>query len=132
MPNLAYFEVPVDDLVRAKTFYRELLNWEFERAENPDIRMEYWMISTGPALEGTINRGGMYQRPVPMAGIITYARVEDLDRALARVEKLGGRIIMPKMTVNRVGSMAHILDSEGNVIAIWEPEQMETPGETKP
>lgn len=36
MPNLAYFKEPVDDLNRAKTFYRELLNWEFARAENPD------------------------------------------------------------------------------------------------
>jgi predicted enzyme related to lactoylglutathione lyase len=132
MPNLAYFEVPVEDLNRAKMFYRELLNWEFARAENPDIRMEYWMITTGPDEEGTINRGGMYQRPVPMTGIITYARVEDLDKALARVEKLGGRIIMPKMSIDMVGCMAHILDSEGNLIALWEPEQMGTAGKTKP
>lgn len=94
--------------------------------------MEYWMITTGPVEEDTINRGGMYQRPVPMAGIIVYARVDDLDKVLARVEKLGGRIIMPKMSVDMVGSMAHILDSEGNLIALWEPEQMGTTVKSKP
>lgn len=123
MPNLAYFEVPADDLKRAKKFYKDLLGWEFAKAENPDIKMEYWMITTGPAEEGTINMGGMFQKPVPMTGIVAYARVEDLDKHLARVEKLGGKIVMPKMTVDMVGSMAHILDSEGNVIALWESEK---------
>ncbi len=124
MSNLAYFEVPADDPKRAKKFYKELLNWEFAKSENPDIPLEYWMITTGPAEEGTINMGGMYQRPGPMAGILTYVRVDQLDRALERVEKLGGRIIGPKMSVSMVGSMATILDTEGNMIALWEPEKL--------
>jgi predicted enzyme related to lactoylglutathione lyase len=124
MSNLAYFELPANDLKRAKKFYKELLKWEFAKSGNPDISMEYWMITTGPAEEGTINMGGMYQRPGPLGGILTYAKVEQLDKALARVEKLGGRIINPKMSVKMVGSMATILDSEGNMIALWEPEKL--------
>jgi predicted enzyme related to lactoylglutathione lyase len=128
MPNLAYFEVPADDLKRAKKFYKGLLGWEFARNQNPDVAMEYWEITTGTAEEGTINMGGMYQRPGPMpAGIITYVKVDDLDTALAKVEKLGGKIVMPKMSVKMVGTMAHILDSEGNMIALWEPEALEGP-----
>jgi len=48
--------------------------------------------------------------------------VNDLDKTLAKVEKQGGKIVMPKMSVKMVGSMAHILDSEENTIALWEPE----------
>lgn len=32
---------------------------------------------------------------------------------------------MPKMSVKMVGTMAHILDSERNQIAPWEPEKMQ-------
>ena len=123
MPNLAYFEVPADDLKRAKKFYKDLLGWEFAKNQNPEVAMEYWEITTGPAEEGTISRGGMYQRPEPVPqGIVTYVKVNDLDKTLAKVEKQGGKIVMPKMSVKMVGSMAHILDSEGNTIALGEPE----------
>jgi predicted enzyme related to lactoylglutathione lyase len=124
MSNLAYFEVPADDLKRAKRFYKDLLNWEFAKTDNPDIPLEYWMITTGPAEENTVNMGGMYQRPGPMAGILTYVKVEQLDEALAKVESLGGRIVNPKMSVKMVGSMATVVDTEGNMIALWEPEPL--------
>jgi len=52
MPNLAYFEVPADDLKRAKKFYKDLLGWEFAKNQNPEVAMEYWEITTGPAEEG--------------------------------------------------------------------------------
>jgi predicted enzyme related to lactoylglutathione lyase len=124
MPNLAYFEVPAGDLKRAKQFYEGLLQWEFTKAENPDIKMEYWMINTGPVEEGTVNMGGIYLRPGPMTGILTYIKVAQIDRVLEKVEKLGGRIVNPKMSVKGVGVMATILDTEGNMVSLWEPEQI--------
>lgn len=123
MSNIAYFEVPVDDLKRARKFYSDLLGWEFMPTDVPDIPMEYWNITTGAAKEGTLNMGGMYQRQGPMGGILTYVKVDQIDKTLARVEKLGGKVINPKMTLNTVGSMATILDTEGNVIALWEQEK---------
>jgi uncharacterized protein len=123
MSNIAYFEVPVDDLKRARKFYQNLLGWEFMPTDVPGIPIEYWNITTGAAGEGTLNMGGMYQRQGPVAGILTYARVDQIDPILAKVEKLGGKVINPKMTLQTVGSMATILDTEGNVIALWEPEQ---------
>jgi uncharacterized protein len=123
MANIAYFEVPTDDLKRARKFYHDLLGWEFMPTDVPGIPMEYWTVTTGAAEEGTLNMGGMYQRQGTMAGILTYARVHQIDSVLAKVEKLGGKIISPRMTIPTVGSMATILDTEGNVIAFWEPEQ---------
>jgi predicted enzyme related to lactoylglutathione lyase len=124
MSNIAYFEVPADDLQRARKFYQDLLGWEFMQNDVPGIPMEYWNITTGAAEEGTLNMGGMYQRQGPVAGILTYVRVDAIDSILAKVEKLGGKVINPKMTIETVGSMATILDSEGNVIALHEPEQV--------
>jgi predicted enzyme related to lactoylglutathione lyase len=122
MPNLAYFEVPVYDLKRARKFYQDLLQWEFTKADNPDIPMEYWMIRTGPDEQGSINMGGMHPRMGPAAGILSYVRVDDIDQTLAKVEKMGGKIVNPKTTMQKVGSMAIILDPEGNLIALWEPQ----------
>jgi predicted enzyme related to lactoylglutathione lyase len=126
MANIAYFEVPADDLKRAQKFYHDLLGWEFMPYDIPGVPMEYWTITTGAAEEGTLNMGGLYQRQGPIAGILTYARVDSIDSILAKVEKLGGRIINPKMTIPTVGSVATILDSEGNVIALHEPEQQQS------
>lgn len=47
--------------------------------------------------------------------------VEDFDKVLGKVEKLGGRILMPGMKVEEVGLTAVIQDTEGNTIGIREP-----------
>jgi predicted enzyme related to lactoylglutathione lyase len=39
------------------------------------------------------------------------------------VEKLGGRIMMPKNELKTVGLVAVIQDTEGNVIGLWTPER---------
>jgi predicted enzyme related to lactoylglutathione lyase len=44
------------------------------------------------------------------------------DRDKAEAEKLDGGIIMTKMGVKMVGTMATILDSEKNMIALLEPD----------
>ena len=120
MPNLAYFELPVDDLDRAKKFYQELLIWEFTKSENPDIPMEYWMIKTGPAEENTLNMGGMYKRQMNEP-IVNYVMVDDIDEKIAKVEKLGGKIAVPKRELESVGQFVIIQDTEGNVIALFKP-----------
>jgi hypothetical protein len=47
--------------------------------------------------------------------------VEDIDKIIAKVEKLGGRMVMPKMKIEFVGYTAIIQDTEGNTIGIWRP-----------
>ena len=42
---------------------------------------------------------------------------EDLSVPLARVEKAGGKILLPKTAIGENGFMAHFLDTEGNKIA---------------
>jgi predicted enzyme related to lactoylglutathione lyase len=39
----------------------------------------------------------------------------------AQVEKLGGRITMPKQEIAGVGLVVMIQDTEGNVIGLWKP-----------
>ena len=128
MANIAYFEIPADNVDRAKHFYHALLGWKIDPTKSPMDpammkTMEYQDIATGAAKEGTMNMGGMYKRQMG-EGIMNYVVVEDLDKVLAKVEKLGGKIIKPKMEIKSVGVIAIIADSEGNGIGLWKPAMM--------
>jgi len=71
--------------------------------------------------EKTLNMGGMYKRQMPGTPFMPYVMVEDVDKIIAKAEKLGGRIIMPKMKIESVGDTAIIQDTEGNTIGVWKP-----------
>ena len=129
MANIAYFEIPADNVERAKHFYNGLLGWKITppRADMGDPAMmktmQYQEIATGDPQEGTMNMGGMYKRQMG-EGVMDYVMVDDLDKVLAKVEKLGGKIIRPKMEINNVGVIAIIADTEGNGIGLWKPAMM--------
>ena len=127
MANIAYFEIPADNVDRAKHFYHTLLGWKIAPIKAPAMdvgkmaAMEYNEITTGEPKEGTMNMGGMYKRQMGET-IKNYVMVDDIDKVLAKVEKLGGKIIMPKEMIKGVGLVAIIRDTEGNGIGIWLPK----------
>ncbi|MGA2914111.1 MAG: hypothetical protein ABSE07_11445 [Methanoregula sp.] len=47
--------------------------------------------------------GGMYKRQMPGTPFTPYVMVEEPDKIIAEVEKLGGKIIMPEMMIESVG-----------------------------
>jgi predicted enzyme related to lactoylglutathione lyase len=126
MPNIVYFEIPANNIDRARHFYHALLGWKIEPTKVPmdqaaAAAMQYHDISTGEAQEGTLNMGGLYKRQMSEL-IINHVAVEDIDKVLAKVEKLGGKIMMPKMEIHSVGLNAIIQDTEGNSIGLIQPE----------
>ncbi len=87
--------------------------------------MEYQDIITGEPQEKTLNMGGMYKRQMPRRLALLPLRYGRKCRQdLAKVEKLGGKIVMPKMEIKSVGDTAIILDTEGNAIGLWKPGMM--------
>jgi hypothetical protein len=126
MANIGHFMIPADNIDRAKHFYHKLLGWKIEPAKNSmDLsikEMQYQDIITGTAQEGTMNTGGLYKRHMNEP-ILTFVQVDDMDKVLAKVEDLGGRITLPKAHIKGVGITAMIQDSEGNSIGLWKPEK---------
>ncbi len=124
MANIAYFEVPADNVDRAKHFYHSLLGWKIEPTKTPmdpaAAPMQYQDIITGKAEEGSMNMGGLYKRQM-QEPVINYVVVDDIDKILAKVEKLGGKIGVPKKEIKTVGIIAIIQDTEGNAIGLWKP-----------
>lgn len=127
MPNISYFEVPADDVARAKRFYVEVLGWDFMRTQVPGIPVEYWNITTGKSRKDTLNMGGLYQRKDPSSRMMMYAVVREIDQTISKVKEMGGDVISPKMTVDTVGTLVTILDSEGNMLGLWEQEKKKPP-----
>jgi Predicted enzyme related to lactoylglutathione lyase len=121
MTNLAYFEVPAVDIQRAIQFYQSVLGWKIERDQTPGIDMEYYSITTGAPMEGTLNTGGMYKRQEKDTAIRVYAKVDDVNEVVTRVEQNGGGVMLPPMEIPNVGWVAIIIDSEGNPLGVWKP-----------
>jgi hypothetical protein len=73
-----------------------------------------------PTEPGFIN-GGMLDRAYNAAtGPIVVIDVTDLDSALAKVEELGGEIVVGRTQVADMGWSAYFRDTEGNVMGLWQ------------
>lgn len=108
---IVHFEIPVDDVDRARKFYQGLFDWEFE-----DTGQDYHIIRTG---EGELG-GGMMKRVVPEQRPVLYVSVESVDEYVKKIQDADGTVVVPKMAVPTMGYFAQALDTEGNVFAIWE------------
>jgi hypothetical protein len=62
----------------------------------------------------------MLTRKHPRQPITIYISVPSVTRAVAKVEKLGGKICLGKTAVPGMGYFAICLDSEQNEFALWE------------
>ena len=127
MANIAFFQIPADNVDRARHFYHSLLGWKIGPTKTPmdpamQASMQFQDIVTGDVKEGVMNMGLLYKRQMTEP-IINFVTVDDIDRILKNVEKLGGRIMRPKEEIKTVGLVAIIQDSEGNAIGLWKPER---------
>ena len=124
--TVVHFEIPADDVDRARKFYSTLFGWNIERAEvkvNGDT-MDYWMISTsGDSTEKSSLGGGLMKRKDPQQPNLNYIGVPSIDEYSKKVEDLGGRVLMPKTKVEGYGFFAVCLDTENNSFALWEITQ---------
>ena len=130
MPTIVHFQIPSDDIERSKKFYNDLFGWKFDKFPSPagseamPEGMEYWMISTVDDKGDEGVNGGMMKRQSPeQQGITNYFDVKSVQEYSAKVEKLGGKVISPKMPVPGMGYMAVCTDTENNGFGIFEADQ---------
>jgi predicted enzyme related to lactoylglutathione lyase len=113
--SIVWFDIPADDMERAKKFYGSLFGWTIK----PFPGMEdYWHIDTSGA--DTSLDGGLMARKHPGQPITTYTGVPSVSKAMATVKKLGGKICKSKTAVPKMGYFAICEDTEGNTFALWE------------
>ena len=124
MRKVVHFEIPADDIERAKQFYSGVFGWEL--ADMPE--MGYTVVKTTPVDEqtqlpsepGAIN-GGMFRRSAdtPSAPILMID-VSSVDDSLKEIEAAGGRVFRPRTEIPGMGAFAYFTDPEGNALGLWE------------
>jgi predicted enzyme related to lactoylglutathione lyase len=115
--SIVWFEIPADNVARARKFYSSLFGWKIKKFPGP---MDYWHVDTGGSNDSP--DGGMMARQHPKHAITNYILVASLDAGMARVKKLGGDICMPRTAVAGMGYFAICSDTEGNSFALWEKD----------
>jgi len=123
--KVVHFEIPADDLDRARAFYQQAFGWTI----NSLPELDYNIVETTPIDEtnvptepGAIN-GGMMRRQAPINSPVITIGVDDIDAALQRVEELGGKTEIPKQGVADMGFTAYFSDPEGNLVGLWASAQ---------
>ena len=112
-----WFEIYVQDMVRAKAFYGAVLQVKLERLNNPAIEM--WSFAMAMDKVGA---GGALVRmegvPSGGNGTIVYFSCEDCAVEAARAAAHGGRVQRDKMSIGEYGFIALVVDTEGTMIGL--------------
>ncbi len=118
MPNaIMHFEIPADDVERAKTFYKKVFGWKFESYPAGPGEDEYFMVMAKDGDNG-IN-GGLMKRKMPGQPFANYVTVDSIDQMLAAANASGARTALPKQEIGGgMGWIAAFLDPENNLIGL--------------
>lgn len=122
MDSVVHFEIPAEDIERAKAFYEKCFNWNM----NPMPEMNYTIIRTTevgenmmPKKTGAIN-GGMMKKNANITSPVITINVQNIEESMEKIQSQGGEIIGQKQQVGDMGYSAYFKDTEGNILGLWE------------
>jgi predicted enzyme related to lactoylglutathione lyase len=114
---IRWFEIYVQDMERAKAFYQAVFDYQFTCLDMPDADM--W------AFPSAMDKGGAPGALIKMEGIpsggggtLIYFGTDDCSVQEAQVEKAGGKISTPKISIGPHGFISLVVDTEGNMIGL--------------
>ena len=114
---VGWFEIYVEDMERARSFYGKVFETQFERLNSGDVEM--WAFPNDMEHHGT---GGALVKIQGMNpggnSIMIYFSCADCAVEAGRVEAAGGKVIREKFSIGEYGFIALIHDSEGNMIGL--------------
>ncbi|GGH45699.1 glyoxalase [Mangrovimonas yunxiaonensis] len=115
---VGWFEIPVLDMERAKTFYETVFKISIQVVDFDGLLMG-WFPDRGQAhgANGTLIKQATY---VPSEkGTLVYFISEDVNNELNRVVAAGGKLYQPKTQISpEHGFMGAFIDTEGNRVAL--------------
>ncbi len=120
---IGWFEIYVQDLPRAKTFYETVFQGTLAPLGQPDPKdpsgMEMW------AFPSSMESYGAPGALVKMAGMpsggnstLVYFACDDCGVEAGRAAAHGGKVFKDKMSIGEYGFIALVNDTEGNLIGL--------------
>ena len=114
---VVWFEIYVQDIGRARTFYETVFQIRLEKLGGAD--MEMWSF---PAEMDRWGAGGALVKVDGVAsggtGTLIYFACDDCAIEESRAEKAGGRIKQKKMSIGEYGFISLVFDTEGNMLGL--------------
>ncbi|WP_179345795.1 VOC family protein [Winogradskyella ursingii] len=115
---VGWFEIPVNDMKRARKFYETVFNVEIKEMDFDGILMGWFPNNNdGYGATGTLIKQETY---VPSKeGTLVYFMSENVQTELDRIKAAGGTIYQEKTKISdEYGYMGVFIDTEGNRVAL--------------
>lgn len=119
MNAVGWFDIFVDDLNRAVTFYETVLGATLEEMGDPTGESQMMSFPADMTTYGAA--GALTKAPHGKPGVggtIIYFMSEDVAVEQGRVEAAGGVVIRPKFSIGEFGWVALCQDTEGNMFGV--------------
>lgn len=117
---ITWFEIPSKDLDRATRFYENVLDVKLKHDTLGESKMSLFPADKGQPSGCVIYADGY--RPSAESTTVYLNLRDDLTKPLAKVEKLGGKVLQPKTALpEKMGFFAQFLDTEGNRVGFFSP-----------
>jgi predicted enzyme related to lactoylglutathione lyase len=114
---VGWFEIYVQDMPRAKTFYEKTLGATFEKIDGPGVEMwGFPMQSESPGCAGALVK--MDGKDSGPGGTIIYFSCADCAVEAGRAAENGGIVVKQKFSIGQYGFVAYVQDTEGNVVGL--------------
>jgi predicted enzyme related to lactoylglutathione lyase len=127
MSALHWFEIPVESIQRAVTFYEAVLGASIPVVDMTEqMGSMIGMLPNRGGVGGALVQNSQYGYTPSQAGTLVYLVVDgDLNDVAARVVPAGGQVLLPKTPLGEAGGggyTAWMADSEGNRIGLFSAE----------
>jgi len=125
MSRVMHFEIHATKPQALIDFYSALFGWTFQHFPGGQ---DYWLITPGPDGSPGINgglvprRGAAPAHGAPVGAFVCTVAVDALDPHVEKSLTLGASIALPKMAIPGVGWLAYIIDPDGNILGIIQPD----------
>jgi predicted enzyme related to lactoylglutathione lyase len=103
----------------AEKFYTAVVGWTVQAFDQSPQPYDMWVRPGGGPIGGVMDIPPGMNFPPHWE---MYVAVDNLDAAVGKIEKLGGRGLGPLIEVPQVGRMRTMQDPDGAVFAILEPD----------
>ena len=118
---VGWFEIYVDDIIRAKQFYQAVFHIELTELTPPSdsSSLQMWAFPSDMQVYGA--SGALVQMPGVAAGgnsTLIYFSCEDCAVEAARISSAGGKIQEEKTSIGEYGFIVLAFDTEGNMIGL--------------
>ena len=114
---VGWFEIYVQDLDRAKTFYETVFETKLEKITNQGL--DLWIFPSNMEQYGAA--GALIQMEgFPSGGnsTLVYFNCEDCEVESKRASRSGGSVVKEKFPIGEYGFISLVTDTEGNMIGL--------------